>query len=104
MLAKTLTTILFSLALATGPTAQQPPHEQHGGQHDGAQPHMEHRFEDAERYARSFDDPARDAWQIGSDRAGWRQRHDGLQPVLPYDAHHPAFTASSPTTPRRRSL
>ena len=64
MLTKTLTTTLFSLALTTGLTAQQPPHEQHGGQHDGAQPHMEHRFEDAERYARSFDDPARDGWQM----------------------------------------
>ncbi|OFW23184.1 MAG: hypothetical protein A3H97_12005 [Acidobacteria bacterium RIFCSPLOWO2_02_FULL_65_29] len=26
--------------------------------------HMEHRFDDAERYAKSFDDPARDAWQM----------------------------------------
>lgn len=25
--------------------------------------HMEHRFEDPERYAKSFDDPARDEWQ-----------------------------------------
>ena len=25
--------------------------------------HMEHRFEDPERYAKSFDDPARDQWQ-----------------------------------------
>lgn len=32
----------------------------------GAAPlqHMEHRFDDAERYAKSFDDPARDAWQM----------------------------------------
>ena len=28
------------------------------------QPHMDHRFEDAEQHARSFDDPARDAWQM----------------------------------------
>jgi ubiquinone/menaquinone biosynthesis C-methylase UbiE len=26
--------------------------------------HMQHRFEDPERYAKSFDDPARDAWQM----------------------------------------
>jgi cyclopropane fatty-acyl-phospholipid synthase-like methyltransferase len=26
--------------------------------------HMQHRFEDADRYAKSFDDPARDAWQM----------------------------------------
>lgn len=25
--------------------------------------HMDHRFEDAEKYAKSFDDPARDEWQ-----------------------------------------
>jgi cyclopropane fatty-acyl-phospholipid synthase-like methyltransferase len=36
-------------------TAQQPP----------AKPdHMQHRFDDPERYAKSFDDPARDAWQM----------------------------------------
>lgn len=27
-------------------------------------PHMDHRFDDPERYARSFDDPARDQWQL----------------------------------------
>jgi ubiquinone/menaquinone biosynthesis C-methylase UbiE len=26
--------------------------------------HMEHRFDDPERYAKSFDDPARDGWQM----------------------------------------
>jgi ubiquinone/menaquinone biosynthesis C-methylase UbiE len=26
--------------------------------------HMEHRFDDPERYAKEFDDPARDAWQM----------------------------------------
>ena len=64
MRTKTLTTTLFSVALAAGLTAQQPAHEQHGEHRDGTQPHMEHRFEDAEQYARSFDDPARDAWQM----------------------------------------
>jgi ubiquinone/menaquinone biosynthesis C-methylase UbiE len=42
--------------------------EQHDKQHDkphgaGGQ-HMDHRFEDAEKYAKTFDDPARDAWQM----------------------------------------
>src|SRR5262245_6447472 len=40
-----------------------------GGQQpagQGAKPkdHMEHRFDDPERYSKSFDDPARDAWQM----------------------------------------
>ena len=26
--------------------------------------HMDHRFDDPERYAKSFNDPARDAWQM----------------------------------------
>jgi ubiquinone/menaquinone biosynthesis C-methylase UbiE len=29
-----------------------------------AQGHMDHRFDDPERYAKSFDDPQRDAWQM----------------------------------------
>ena len=45
---------------------QQPPsehgHQAHG--HDGQARHMEHRFDDPERYARMFDDPARDEWQM----------------------------------------
>lgn len=33
----------------------------------GSKPdHMQHRFDDPERYAKSFDDPARDAWQMPS--------------------------------------
>lgn len=40
--------------------------QQHGtgGQGGHAPDHMEHSFADAERYAKSFDDPARDAWQM----------------------------------------
>src|SRR5262245_59327095 len=30
----------------------------------GKPDHMEHRFDDPERYAKSFDDPARDKWQM----------------------------------------
>jgi SAM-dependent methyltransferase len=32
-------------------------------QHQPTPDHMQHRFDDPERYAKSFDDPARDAWQ-----------------------------------------
>src|SRR3990172_10287935 len=28
--------------------------------------HMQHRFDDAAKFAKSFDDPARDAWQLPS--------------------------------------
>jgi ubiquinone/menaquinone biosynthesis C-methylase UbiE len=33
-------------------------------QHQGKPDHMDHRFDDPEKYAKSFDDPARDAWQM----------------------------------------
>lgn len=36
--------------------------EQHAPQ--GKPDHMHHRFDDPERYAKSFDDPARDTWQM----------------------------------------
>jgi len=48
------------LCLAPAALAQAPPHGASGQQPD----HMAHRFEDADRYAKSFDDPARDAWQM----------------------------------------
>ena len=45
------------LGLAGGAQQHQP----------GSKPdHMQHRFDDPERYAKSFDDPARDAWQMPS--------------------------------------
>jgi ubiquinone/menaquinone biosynthesis C-methylase UbiE len=40
----------------------QPAHEP--GQKPAHGAHMEHRFDDPERYAKSFDDPARDGWQM----------------------------------------
>jgi FkbM family methyltransferase len=50
--------VVLAIAVSAyiGPAgAQQPP----------AKPdHMHHRFDDPERYAKSFDDPARDAWQM----------------------------------------
>jgi ubiquinone/menaquinone biosynthesis C-methylase UbiE len=45
-----------ALCLAPSVNAQQPP---------PAKPdHMQHRFDDPERFAKSFDDPARDGWQM----------------------------------------
>jgi SAM-dependent methyltransferase len=51
-----IATILCGCLAATM-TAQ---HAQPQGKPD----HMDHRFDDPERYAKSFDDPARDAWQM----------------------------------------
>jgi cyclopropane fatty-acyl-phospholipid synthase-like methyltransferase len=51
-------TLAAGFAVATTAAAQ---HEQHAPQ---APDHMAHRFDDAEAYAKRFDDPARDAWQM----------------------------------------
>jgi ubiquinone/menaquinone biosynthesis C-methylase UbiE len=56
--------VLMAAAVASGwlglaGTAQQP-------QPQSKPDHMEHRFDDPERYAKSFDDPARDGWQMPS--------------------------------------
>ena len=49
------------VVLGAGARAQE--HAQHGA--TGQKPdHMAHSFADAERYPKSFDDPARDAWQM----------------------------------------
>jgi len=51
-----LATILFG-CLGLAAIAQQPA--------PASKPdHMDHRFEDPEKFAKSFDDPARDAWQM----------------------------------------
>jgi len=39
-------------------------HAQHKPDAHGTGQHMEHRFDDAEKWAKEFDDPARDAWQM----------------------------------------
>ena len=52
-----LLTIVFLIAAAAADAQHQHPAP------DARPGHMEHRFEDAEAYARRFDDPARDAWQ-----------------------------------------
>ena len=59
-----MTRILLLGALATAACAStEPPraHEQHGEGHRAHTKH--HSFADAERWSRTFDDPARDAWQ-----------------------------------------
>lgn len=52
----------LALACTLEPRAQD---QQHAPAGQGHKPdHMEHRFTDVERYAQSFDNPARDAWQM----------------------------------------
>jgi SAM-dependent methyltransferase len=48
---------ILCACLAAALTAQHAPAP-------GKPDHMDHRFDDPERYAKSFDDPARDAWQM----------------------------------------
>ncbi len=52
--------VLLVVGLLVTPAAAQDPH----GQKPGGLGHMDHKFDDPERYAKSFDDPARDAWQL----------------------------------------
>ena len=56
-----LASIAFALAIsaATVSTAAQQPQPQKPD-------HMDHKFDDPARYAKSFDDPARDTWQMPS--------------------------------------
>ncbi|MGD9904856.1 MAG: class I SAM-dependent methyltransferase [Vicinamibacterales bacterium] len=51
---------LATLSVAIGAAAQAPA----GHQPPPGADHMQHRFDDPERYAKGFDDPARDAWQM----------------------------------------
>jgi cyclopropane fatty-acyl-phospholipid synthase-like methyltransferase len=53
--------LAFGVCFSATMTSQQPQHDQHKPGAPGA--HMEHRFDDPARYAKSFDDPARDEWQ-----------------------------------------
>ena len=57
------TTALVCFVVAVLPAAQ-PPHAPTAAGHDSEARHMAHSFDDAERYAESFDNPARDAWQM----------------------------------------
>src|SRR5215468_6978639 len=49
---------LISFALMAPLIGQSQEHQQHHADH------MQHRFENPEQWAKSFDDPARDAWQL----------------------------------------
>jgi cyclopropane fatty-acyl-phospholipid synthase-like methyltransferase len=62
MIERTLAFASF-LAVAAGAGAQ-PPAPAHDKAKHGQADHMSHRFENAEEYAKRFDDPARDAWQM----------------------------------------
>lgn len=53
----------MGLLAATAASAQTPPAMQ-GHQPPPGADHMQHRFDDPAAYAKSFDDPARDAWQM----------------------------------------
>ena len=58
---KTLSIIvMLGFAMGFSPALRAQDHAQAGHMPD----HMEHSFADAEKYAKSFDDPARDAWQL----------------------------------------
>jgi cyclopropane fatty-acyl-phospholipid synthase-like methyltransferase len=53
----------FVVTAVVAVAGQHHPHQTPAG--TAQQPdHMQHRFDDAERWAREFDDPARDAWQM----------------------------------------
>jgi ubiquinone/menaquinone biosynthesis C-methylase UbiE len=60
--------VVSAFCLVAFAPAQHPQHGQPPAQEPGQKPahgaHMEHRFDDPERYAKSFDDPARDEWQM----------------------------------------
>jgi ubiquinone/menaquinone biosynthesis C-methylase UbiE len=59
--------VVSTLCLTAFGHAQQPQHGQEPhtpGQQPAHGAHMDHRFDDPERYAKSFDDPARDEWQM----------------------------------------
>jgi ubiquinone/menaquinone biosynthesis C-methylase UbiE len=58
-------TAAAALAACAGLGAGAQQHQAGQAPHHGVgTPHMEHRFDDAERWAKSFDDPARDEWQM----------------------------------------
>jgi SAM-dependent methyltransferase len=60
--------VVSTFCLMVYAEAQQPQHGQEPAHGPGQKPahgaHMDHRFDDPERYAKSFDDPARDEWQL----------------------------------------
>ena len=63
MTCQTSALTLAILVTATTLSAQMPA-QGHGQKPEGTLGHMDHKFDDPERYAKEFDDPARDAWQM----------------------------------------
>ena len=57
--------VLAGLVASRAQTPAGPPmeHTHPGGHEMGRQPGLHHSFDDVERWAKEFDDPARDAWQ-----------------------------------------
>ena len=89
---------VVGLLLAAGVQAQQMPGHGTAGEPD----HMEHRFDNAEEWAKSFDDPARDAWQLPARVIQALQLRPG-QIVADIGAGTGYFTtalAKSPTAPK----
>ena len=64
MLRHVIPALALVLALAALPAAAQ--HPAGGGQPAEHTDHFEHRFDNAAEYAKTFDDPARDEWQMPS--------------------------------------
>ena len=60
---KMITTAIVAVAV-TGFAVPPAPAQTHGQKPSEGLGHMEHRFDDPERYAKEFDDPGRDAWQM----------------------------------------
>ena len=61
-----IVTSLITLLALVAVAAAQTPAPTPGHQPPPGADHMQHRFDDPEKYARGFDDPARDAWQMPS--------------------------------------
>jgi ubiquinone/menaquinone biosynthesis C-methylase UbiE len=59
-------TVALAFCMTASPWSQPQQTPPAGGTGQTSPPgaHMEHRFEDPEHYAKSFDDPARDEWQM----------------------------------------
>jgi ubiquinone/menaquinone biosynthesis C-methylase UbiE len=58
--------VVVTLCMSSGARSQSQ-HQHPAGQQGHTSPpagHLEHHFDDPERYAKSFDDPARDEWQM----------------------------------------
>ena len=59
-----LSSLAFCFVAAAAVLPAHMPAQGHGQKPAGTLGHMDHKFDDPERYAKEFDDPARDAWQM----------------------------------------